>query len=388
MLAKNIKCFVKDKYLKYFFIIFILLALIFSFTKSKKAFASEKTARDVLIEMGFSGVKDRSDYEYHFIFRTKGSRIVHFYDNQPLRVRVRSVDGIHILEVVNNGYYDYYSYQNGMVYKETGAVTTAKESVKHLVYLPESNGYTKEDLVNPDFYRPDGDLDSYGKLYYVSGNTGVVMHDNSMADLGYKKGSVFFFPGDYSSGTSGSPLAPPDNPPNPGLSDDDKSWFSGLFSGITQAINNVKDTIISSVTSAFAAVGETIINGIKAIFIPDEDFMTEKIDSVKEKFAFIDSIKDAFDNVSNLLDGQETVPKITIDLSSVNSKYNYGATAFALDMSWYSNFKPYVDGIIIAFAYLFFIFLVFKRAPEIISGSGAITEKSDDIDRGYRIKRW
>lgn len=131
-------------------------------------------------------------------------------------------------------------------------------------------------------------------------------------------------------------------------------------------------------TNAFAAVGETIINGIKAIFIPDEDFLTDKIDSVKEKFAFIDSIKQAFESVSSMLsDGNETVPTFTIDLSSVNSKYNYGATAVALDMSWYSGLKPYIDGIIIAFAYISFIFLVFKRAPEIIKGSGATTVDSD-----------
>ena len=48
-------------------------------------------------------------------------------------------------------------------------------------------------------------------------------------------------------------------------------------------------------------------------------------------------------------------------------------------MSWYSRYKPFVDGIIIGFSYLSFTFLVFKRLPEIISGSGAIT---DTVSKG------
>ena len=384
MLVKSI---VKDKCIKYFLIVFILITAIFvfAFTKSRQAYASEKTARDVLIDMGFSDVKDRSEYEYHMIFGTNGGYIVHFYNNQPLRLRVDTSAGsygdIYILQMVKssqNGRCDVYS-PSQMRYRETRSLDVASESYRFLVYLPEANGYTKEDLLDPDLYRPDGYTIDYNKLYYVSGNTGVVVDDNSMSDLGYEKGSVFFFQGNFTDGSSGSPLAPPDNPPNPGLSDDDKSWFSGLFSGITQTVINAKEAILSGVTSAFEAVGQTIINGIKAIFIPDVDFLNEKIDSVKEKFAFIDSIKDAFDDISSLLsDSNETVPNFTIDLSSVNSKYNYGATAVALDMSWYSSFKPFVDGIIIAFSYISFVFLVFKRAPEIISGSGAVTTGEEE----------
>ena len=207
------------------------------------------------------------------------------------------------------------------------------------------------------------------------GNTGVVVDDNSMQDLGYNKGDVFFFKGNYSNGSSESPTTPPGDSENPGLGDNDKSWLSGLFSGITQSLENAKNTIISSVSSAFQTVGQFILDGITAIFVPDSDFLTEKIDSVKEKFVFIDNISEAFDNVSSLLtDGNEAIPQMTIDLSKAESNYNYGSTVVALDMAWYSRYKPYVDGVIIAFSYISFIFLIFKRAPEIIKGSGAITK--------------
>ena len=76
----------------------------------------------------------------------------------------------------------------------------------------------------------------------------------------------------------------------------------------------------------------------------------------------------------------EAVPRITIDFSNAeNTLYNYGGEMYILDMAWYSRYKPIVDGLIVGFAYLGFIFLVFKRLPEIIKGSGAIT---DSISKG------
>lgn len=47
-------------------------------------------------------------------------------------------------------------------------------------------------------------------------------------------------------------------------------------------------------------------------------------------------------------------------------------------MSWYARFKPTVDLIIITYSYISFAFLVFKRAPDIISGAGAVTTKTKD----------
>ena len=132
-------------------------------------------------------------------------------------------------------------------------------------------------------------------------------------------------------------------------------------------------------SSAFESVGQFILDGITAIFVPDEGFLSGKINSVKEKFSFIDNINEAWENVSTLVtDGDEQIPVLSIDFSNAEGKYNYGGTALALDMSWYSRFKPFADGIIIAFSYISFIFLVFKRLPEIISGSGAITRRLDE----------
>ena len=141
-------------------------------------------------------------------------------------------------------------------------------------------------------------------------------------------------------------------------------------------------------TNAFQSVGEFILDGLTDLFVPDTEFITEKVDAVKDKFAFIENIKSAWNSLSDLLtSSDEEIPKIKIDLSDAEGKYNYGGEVYILDMTWYTRFKPTVDAVIIAFSYIGFIFLVYKRMPDIISGAGAITEDADDIERGYRKRR-
>lgn len=43
-------------------------------------------------------------------------------------------------------------------------------------------------------------------------------------------------------------------------------------------------------------------------------------------------------------------------------------------MSWYSRYKPIGDGIFLSFAYIFFIWNLYKRLPDIINGAGMVTE--------------
>lgn len=108
--------------------------------------------------------------------------------------------------------------------------------------------------------------------------------------------------------------------------------------------------------------------------------ISEKVQSIKDKFGFVDDFKTMFSSIKNYLFTKgEQIPIISINLGNAEGKYNYGNTAYALDMTWYSRYKPLIDNIIIAFAYISFIFLVFKRLPDIISGAGAITKNVDNI---------
>lgn len=123
-----------------------------------------------------------------------------------------------------------------------------------------------------------------------------------------------------------------------------------------------------------------ILEGLKKLFIPDSENINQNVDSIQSKFEFIFKIETLFkDTFSYLTSNQEKIPVITMNLGSARGKYNYGSNAKALDMTWYEEYKPTIDLVIIAFCYIAFIFNVYKRLPDIIAGSGAITMTSDKI---------
>lgn len=127
----------------------------------------------------------------------------------------------------------------------------------------------------------------------------------------------------------------------------------------------------------FKSVADYIIEGIRNIFVPDNDFLTEKVEAIRSEFGIIDSVsgtvsifKEFFTNVST---GRP--PKIEIDLSLAESKYNYGSSAFALNMEWYAKYKPAVDVVLSSIIWVLFAWRVFVRVPAIIGGF------SSDVDK-------
>lgn len=80
-------------------------------------------------------------------------------------------------------------------------------------------------------------------------------------------------------------------------------------------------------------------------------------------------------------------PNITADLSAAASPYGhvYGTGEITvLDLSWYTPYKPTVDKLISGFLWIAFLWGLFKRAPDIISGAGITENKIDDLKGGKR----
>lgn len=349
---------------------------------------NSESAYDVLVNLGFDDAIARDEYEYHLLVKQISGWFIHYYSNEPISIFYKQTYNTHALHITDC-YADIYN-PLGMylAYQGVQINDSTSDNYAKILYLFKSQ-YNKVDLLTYD-YLPTGNVsDDKCSVYYVSGSEGVVVKNNSMADIGYPQGSVFFFPGNYTNGNDEQPVTPPDNPENTSLSDDDKSWLGSLFDGITQGISDAFDNVTSSISStfnnvvtsvsdAFSAVGEFILNGIREIFIPDEEYIEQKVNAVKEKFGFIEDIKTIWSNITDMItNGQEEVPQIVVDLSDAESKYNYGGQVVVLDMAWYAKYKPTVDKYIIAFSYITFIFYVYKRLPDIIRGVGAETEKKD-----------
>ena len=155
---------------------------------------------------------------------------------------------------------------------------------------------------------------------------------------------------------------------------------------VTVTTEKIAD-VVTKIETLPALINALITVTIKELFLPNANNLQMKFDTVKDKFLFITDVKTLFNTVTDyLLSGTSQIPQITVNLNNAEGSYNYGNTALVLDLSWYTRYKDTVDKLIIAFCYLSFIFLVFKRIPEIISGNGAYTEMQPDLDRGYKMK--
>ena len=136
--------------------------------------------------------------------------------------------------------------------------------------------------------------------------------------------------------------------------------------------------MLSGIKESFENVAESIIEGIKnvliEIFVPSEDFLSEKIEYLKNKFGIVDSIISTIDIFSQFFEnvGTGTPPKIEMNFSSAKSKTKYGNTV-TIDFSWYAQFKPTVDTMLSSIIWVMFVWRTFKRLPNIISGAGGDT---------------
>lgn len=140
-----------------------------------------------------------------------------------------------------------------------------------------------------------------------------------------------------------------------------------VFEGFTQVLTNILNAINNLVTD--------LINGLINLFVPEEDFFSEKFAEFKSHFAFIDTFTGFVSQFQNITRKNEA-PSISIDFSKAESQYNYGGKASAINLSWYSRYKPIGDIVITAFVYVFFIWRFYCRLPEIIRGSGVIVDYS------------
>lgn len=156
------------------------------------------------------------------------------------------------------------------------------------------------------------------------------------------------------------------------------TWLGTVVGWLT----DIRDAIISIP----GAVATAISNALQAIFVPDAALVAEIAGTFNGKFGFLGDLYGIVADLFNLSPDAEP-PCIYIHLQNAEGNVVYGGTEKALDMSWFTRYKPITDAIISGFLWLFFVWRLFKRAPDIISGAGMITDYSTAIDRGSKYDR-
>ena len=116
-------------------------------------------------------------------------------------------------------------------------------------------------------------------------------------------------------------------------------------------------------------ISKQILEGITAIFVPTEDFLTAKWEAIRAEFAFADSITATGEVLVDILDGLDPEPPVIyIDLGATEGSYNLGGEVAFIDLRWYARYKPTMDLIISAFLWMAFVWRLILKLPGIISG--------------------
>lgn len=124
-----------------------------------------------------------------------------------------------------------------------------------------------------------------------------------------------------------------------------------------------------------ASLGDVISGSVEKVmtdvFVPSEELTLQRVGEMQEYFKFTDDMKEIISEFEKSVFGITPSPILKIPIGKPKSKkYNYGTGNYIIiDVGWYAEYKDFGDKIILAFAWVFFIWRMFVLLPGIISGT-------------------
>lgn len=154
--------------------------------------------------------------------------------------------------------------------------------------------------------------------------------------------------------------------------------------------NSLLDRIksgISSLGDGLSSLGTHILDGIASIFVPSEGFMDDQIQEVKDSFVWYEQIQAVGTDLKTVF-GQEEfneAPVVTLHASQMVSSWS-GKSYFAedevlLDFSDFADYRTSIHTILSVLLWVFFLWRLFARLPDIIHGAGIATADTLNISR-------
>ena len=140
-------------------------------------------------------------------------------------------------------------------------------------------------------------------------------------------------------------------------------------------LGNIFTTVGNTIKNAIETLGNFIINGLKSLFIPSDDFLTNRVNSIKAKFQFSENIVNTVDSLFNRLTTSTMAsggdaPCISLDINIRGTVKRVKV----IDMFWYAPYKAYGDALLSGIILVTFIWSVFRRLPSIIHGDSSYSE--------------
>lgn len=138
-------------------------------------------------------------------------------------------------------------------------------------------------------------------------------------------------------------------------------WLKSMGATLADILEWIK-TLPASIAQAISTV-------ITDVFVPSADFISEKVDAITSRFAWITPLVDIAQGLSVDL-SSSTPPIVYVHLEDSESEYIKGGTVKFIDMSWYARYKPYGDVILSGFLWALFAWRMYLKIPGIINGVG------------------
>lgn len=105
-----------------------------------------------------------------------------------------------------------------------------------------------------------------------------------------------------------------------------------------------------------------------------ESTINNSTDTVISSFDFYKDIQNNVNDIVEVVTDTSSAPCFYVTVGE--NKWISGEVK-VLDLSWYEPYKEYGDNVICVFAYLSFLWNIFMRLPDIISGAGASSYAGD-----------
>lgn len=157
------------------------------------------------------------------------------------------------------------------------------------------------------------------------------------------------------------------DPDGGGSSDSGSDTMTGTISQV-QA-DTFWEKLAAVLKAPFERLGNMLLEGIQALFVPETDFLTAKVDAIRAEFTFADAIMTTGEFFrTGFADLGTEPPVIYIDLGATEGSYNIGGKVVFVDMSWYERYKPTGDAILASFLWIVFAWRMLIKVPGIISG--------------------
>ena len=143
--------------------------------------------------------------------------------------------------------------------------------------------------------------------------------------------------------------------------------------------------ILGSIWDAITGIPDMILDGLSALFVPEDGFLTDKVDSLQESFAWYEDLVTFGTDLKSAFSQSTTAeaPVITLHSASMVSAwsgYNYmNDDEVLLDLGDFAEYKSSIQTILSVLLWVFFLWRLFARLPDIISGSGMIIGDSHKI---------